>query len=102
MRTRTFARKTKADEYKEVKDYDMIVSPVLTVMVLSISELDNDILAAANNGINGFGNIGKGNQAFKPMRNLGLIDDSGKAIDDELSEALTFEVNKRVQAGKFN
>lgn len=76
-------------------------NPVLAVTIITLSHFDNVIIAAANNGINGFGSIGEGNLSYMPMLEASLISEDGKAIADSLPDALLFEVNKRIEAGTF-
>ncbi len=74
---------------------------ILVASVITLSRFDNDIITAANNGMNGFGNIGKGNLSYEVMLQVGLINEDGKSKDDSLLDALSFEVNRRVEAGNF-
>lgn len=79
-----------------------MINPVLAVIILSLKDLDNDLLAAANNGINGFGKIHPQNKSYPIMLELGLIKENGFPVDNQLSEALSFEVNDRFEKGIFS
>lgn len=61
------------------------------------------MLAAANNGITGFGSLDKGSIAYQPLLDAVLIREDGRPCDGEtLGQALDFVINKRLDAGTFN
>ncbi|MEE8306911.1 MAG: hypothetical protein V3R81_06570 [Gammaproteobacteria bacterium] len=74
---------------------------VLAAIILVVRRLDNDTIAAARRALNDGGKISKQNPAFEALKERGLIDESGDALDDELLEALAFEIDTRVAAGTF-
>lgn len=74
---------------------------VIAVYIMALKGMDNDTLAAANNALNGFGQIMSGNQAYGPMKEAGLILEDGTPEASELLDALSFEVNRRVKDGTF-
>jgi len=80
-----------------------MVNPVLVTTILSLSALDNNVLAAAYNGLFSFGKISQQNLAFDPMLKAFLIREDGRAHDHEiLLHALSHSVNERIAAGTFN
>lgn len=73
---------------------------IATVMVLE--HMTNDTLAFANNALTGFGKVDVGCSAFEPMKEAGLIREDGVPADSEtLLAGLSFEINRRVEAGTF-
>jgi len=72
------------------------------VTVLALGPMDNLVLAAANNALNFTGKIAARNAAFESMYNANLIKDDGSPYDKEsLLDALSYEINRRVDAGTF-
>ena len=69
---------------------------------MRLSRLDNEVLAAANNGINGLDVIDMHNMAYEFFYTNDLIVASGKPKDEFLGEILSTEVMKRIKEGTFN
>lgn len=75
---------------------------LLVVTIIALQRMDNNTLAAANNALTGFGKIGRGCLAFEPMKDAALIREDGRPADNEtLLAGLSFEINRRVEAGTF-
>lgn len=76
---------------------------LLAVTVMALERMDNIVLAAANNGLTGFGRLNERNLAYKPFLDASLIREDGVAYDKEtLLDALSFEINRRVENKTFN
>lgn len=52
---------------------------VAAVFSLSLQTMPPDVIAAANNGLTGFGKIGPGNVAYQAFRDAELIKEDGTA-----------------------
>ena len=71
-------------------------------IAMALDDLSNDVLAAANNTIQGFGHCSRGCIAYQPLFDASLINTEGQPVDpDALKDALAFTVNERVDAGTF-
>lgn len=69
---------------------------------MGVETLSNNDLAAANNGMTGFGTVNQSNSAYQPLLNQGLIDAAGMPVDKEtLLTALKREINKRINDGSW-
>lgn len=70
---------------------------LLAATTMTLSKMNNDVIAAAFNALTGFDKIGSGNLAFKIMKDANLIRDNGQAKDKEtLLTALSLEINQRI------
>jgi len=68
----------------------------LTVtIVLTLQQVPLDVLAAASNALRSFDRIGKSNNAYRDLIELGLINEGGYPIDDELQLAIDQVLNTR-------
>lgn len=78
-----------------------MANEVLAMIIIRLSYLDDDVILAAKTSMHGFGRISNGNLAYKPMKEVVLINEDGTAVDSCLSDALAFEFSKRLSAGSF-
>lgn len=76
---------------------------LLATIVFVLGRMDNAVLAFANIALHGrCPIIPPGNLAFGPLLEAHLINEDGAAIDNEiLLEALSFEINHRLDEGTF-
>ena len=71
------------------------------VTAMALRRMPNFTLAAANNGITGFGKVPNG--VRKDLLDADLINDDGTPKDSEsLLAALSLVINERVEMGMFN
>jgi hypothetical protein len=69
---------------------------------MAIKDMDSIVLAAAYNGLTGFGYIDPRNIAFTPMYEAALINENGKPRDEEnLLAALSMAINQRNDDGRW-
>ena len=81
----------------------MKVSPLTVTTAMALEAMPNNVLAAGNNGITGFGSIAKDSMAYQPFLDAVLIREDGRPCDPEsLGEALDFVIGQRVLNGTFN
>jgi len=81
----------------------MRVSPLTVTTAMALENMPNDVIAAGNNAITGFGSVGKECIAYQPFLDAVLIREDGRPCDAEsLGEALDFVISQRVMAGTFN
>ena len=72
------------------------------VTIIAIREMDNLVLAAANNILSFSDKVPQNNLAYQALRDAGLLRDDGTPADKEtLLAALSFEINRRCDAGTF-
>ena len=75
---------------------------LIAAMVITLRNMDNLILAAANNALNGFGRIAQGNIAYEQFKDFSLIREDGSPKGgDVLLDALAFVINERIENGSF-
>ncbi len=89
------------DEF--IQEEDQLRRIRVATIVMTLESIGNNALAAVNMGLTGFGKITVDTMAFQPMKDVGLINDDGFPVDllDEVLSALSFEINRRVEAGTF-
>lgn len=73
-------------------------------ILMILGDMENSALKAANLALSGFGRIGIKNLAYAPFLEAGLIKESGKSTFEKeyLLDALSIEINNRVERGEFN
>lgn len=71
------------------------------LLIMTLKSWDRSNLATLNLQISGFGCVSKLCKAYEPALRDGLIHTSGKPMDDELGDAVSFEVNRRIDAGEW-
>ena len=74
---------------------------LLAVITLSLERISNDALAAANLALTGFGDIPKINRGHDALFEAGLINEDGQPKTELLGQALSFEINRRLDAGTW-
>lgn len=81
---------------------NVMKNALLAPTIIMLSKMNNDIIAAANNALTGFGRIVPENLAFTTMKGANLIREDGRPFDDEtLLAALSFETNRQVNEDIF-
>lgn len=83
------------------QEYNMNI-PLTAVTVLVLQPASDEILAAANNSVNFLEKIHPENISFDFLKNAKLIETDGRIGDIEsLSSALSYEINRRINAGTW-
>jgi hypothetical protein len=76
---------------------------LMAVMVMSLEQFPNDELAAMNNALSMGPRLPSHNLAFRRAKDASLVDaDGGVSGLEELREAMSYEIIRRVDAGTFN
>lgn len=71
-------------------------------MILWLKEMDNTVIAVANNGLCLYGHVQPTSLAYQPMLDAGLIKENGEAVEhDALVAALCVVINERVADGSW-
>lgn len=70
---------------------------LLAATTMTLSKMNDDVIAAAFNALIDFDSIGPENLAFKIMKDANLIRENGQAKDKEtLLTALSLEIDQRI------
>ena len=63
---------------------------------MNLEPMPDDIINDAYKAIINLGQIPRGSLSYDPLRSAGLIGERGRPIDDELMQALIFEIERRM------